>query len=149
MNKNITSTILFVYFDRTNNLINEINKKENRKVLIIYKFDKNVLKEENEIKVYLSDVSGKGKSTKIYKDYEPFINQNYEYVYFPIGDNITRDEILIRLTELKNKHISLHIDLLETNKLDLIRNFLFSFLIMKYYSKKKIFFIMVKKLKLK
>ena len=149
MNKNMTSTILFVNFDKTNNLINEIKKKENHKALIIDKFDKNILRDENEIKVYLSDVSGRGKSTKIYKDFEPFINQNYEYVYFPIGDNITRDEILIRLTELKNKHISLHIDLLETNKLDLIRDFLFSFLIMKYYSKEENIFYYGKEIKIK
>ena len=149
INKDITSSILFVYFDKTNNLINEIKKKENHKVLIIDKLDKNILKDENEIKVYLSDVSGRGKSTKIYKDFEPFINQNYEYFYFPIGDNITRDEILIRLTELKNKNISLHIDLLETNKLDLIRDFLFSFLIMKYYSKDENIFYYGKEIKIK
>ena len=148
-NKDISSTILFVYFDKTNNLINEIKKKENHKVLVIGKFDKNILKDENEIKIYLSDVSGRGKSTKIYKDFEPFINQNYEYVYFPIGDNITRDEILIRLTELKNKQISLHIDLLETNKLDLIRDFLFSFLIMKYYSKEENIFYYGNEIKIK
>ena len=118
-------------------------------MLVIGKFDKNILKDENEIKIYLSDVSGRGKSTKIYKDFEPFINQNYEYVYFPIGDNITRDEILIRLTELKNKQISLHIDLLETNKLDLIRDFLFSFLIMKYYSKEENIFYYGNEIKIK
>ena len=149
MNKDIISTILFVYFDKKNNLINEIKKKENHKVLIFDKFDKNILKDENQIKVYLSDVSGRGKSTKIYKDFEPFINQNYEYLYFLFGDNITRDEILIRLTELKNKHISLHIDLLEKNKLDLIRDFLFSFLIMKYYSKEENIFYYGKEIKIK
>lgn len=42
-----------------------------------------------------------GKSTKILKDFESYIKNNYIYTYFPIWDNITRGEILTRLKELK------------------------------------------------
>lgn len=90
-----------------------------------------------------------GKSTKIQKDFEQYIQKKYKYIYFPIGDNITREEILIRLKELKNEHIALHIDLLETNKSDLIRDFLFTFLITKYYSKKENIFFYGNEIKIK
>lgn len=110
---------------------------------------KKKLKDKNEIQVYFSKESGMGKSTKILKDFESYIKNNYIYTYFPIGDNITRGEILTRLKELKNERIALHIDLLETNKLDLIRDFLFTFLIIKYYSKDENIFYYGEEIKIK
>ena len=116
-------------------------KIEIHKRLIIDKFDEKIkLKDKNNIKIYLSDVSGRGKSMKIYNDFNKELGQNYEYIYFPIGGDITRKDILDRLLkhknegkDLKNKNIGLHIDLNDSNQNELIREFLFSFLITKYY----------------
>ena len=149
-NQNFSSTILFVYSEKNNSLINQIKKKEIHKRLIIDKFDETIkLKDKNNIKIYLSDVSGRGKSMKIYNDFNQELKQNYEYIYFPIGGDITRDEILNRLIDLKNKNVALHIDLLETNKIDLIRDFLFSFLIIKCYSKEENIFYFGDEIKIK
>ena len=149
-NQNFSSTILFIYSDKNNSLINQIKKLEGHKRLIIDNFDENIiLKDNNDIKIYLSDVSGRGKSIKICKDFENWIIQKYQYIYFPIGGDITSDDILNRLNELKNKKVALHIDLLETNKIDLIRDFLFSFLIIKCYSKEENVFYFGKEIKIK
>ena len=148
-NKNIKSMILFIYYDKNNSLINQIKKIENHKILNIDNSNKIKLKDKNEIQVYFSKESGMGKSSKIQKDFESYIKNNYIYIYFPIGDNITREEILIRLKELKKEKIALHIDLLETNKLDLIRDFLFTFLIIKYYSKEEHIFYYGEEIKIK
>ena len=147
--KKISSMILFIYFEKNNSLINQIKNIESHKILNIDCVYKNKLKDKNEIQVYCSKESGMGKSTKIKKDFESYIQNNYIYIYFPIGDNITREEILIRLKELKNENIALHIDLLETNKIDLIRDFLFTFLIIKYYSKEENIFYYGEEIKIK
>ena len=67
------------------------------------------------------------------------INKNYNYYYFPIEGDFTKEDILKRLKEIKitEENIGLHIDILDTNTnelVNIIRDFLFSFLIMKYYS---------------
>ena len=75
---------------------------------------------------------------KIIKNFNNIIiNKDYKYKYFPIGGNIKSEDIIERLQELKNRKIALHIDILESNKITLIRDFLFRFLIMKCYSKEE------------
>ena len=53
------------------------------------------------------------------------------------------------MQELKEKKIALHIDLIETNKIDLIKNFLFSFLITKCYSLQENIFYFGEEIKIK
>ena len=147
INKNIKSFILIVY-SSTNNLINQFKKIGKINLNNIeYKKNDNNLNDLNDIKIYLSDVSGRGKSKKIKNDFKLF--NNYEYFYFPIGGNITRKNIIDRLQELKEKKIALHIDLIETNKIDLIKNFLFSFLITKCYSLQENIFYFGEEIKIK
>ena len=141
--------ILFIHSEKNKSLINQIKKIERQRILSIDSVYNKKLKDKNEIQVYFSKESGMGKSTKILKDFESYIKNNYIYTYFPVGDNITRGEILTRLKERKNERIALHIDLLETNKLDLIRDYLFTFLIIKYYSKDENIFYYGEEIKIK
>ena len=49
------------------------------------------------------------------------------------------------LKELTNKKILLHLDLYDTNQIDLIREFFFSFLILRFYSQNENILFMVMK----
>ena len=62
---------------------------------------------------------------------------NYQYVYFPIGGNFSKKNIISRLKDIKinnNDKIALHLDILDTYEYESIKLFLFSFLILKNYS---------------
>ena len=90
------------------------------------------IKKKN-IKIVYSDASGVGKSTKIKNE---IINSGKTYIYMPIGGEFTREEIINRLLKIefeKEKETAIHIDITETKKKDLMKEFLFSFLINKCY----------------
>ena len=108
------------------------------------------------IKVFSSDVCGLGKTFKIKK----MIKENNEiYYHFPLGGMLTKkiiyEKILKFLQKIKkdskiqeakinkndegdkkkkNKNIAVHLDLIESKETDLINEFLFSFLITKFYT---------------
>jgi hypothetical protein len=131
------------------------NVNENEKSDIIIEIEKlpnhNYFNYENQrfennkfpnVEVYSSDFSGLGKSTLIKNHFEKELsNKDYIYIYFPIGGDFNRSEIIERLLLLSDKKIALHLDLYESDNIELIREFLFSFIILKYYSQKEnIFF---------
>ena len=90
------------------------------------------IKKKN-IKIFHSDASGVGKSTRIKSE---IINSGKNYIYIPIGGEFTREEIINRLLKIefeKDKETAIHIDITETKKKDLMKEFLFSFLINKCY----------------
>ena len=73
------------------------------------------------------------------------INEELQYIYFPLGGNFSEKKTFERLLDLKineNKKILFHLDLGDTNKEDEFNRFLFSFLILKMYSySNKYFFV--------
>jgi len=93
------------------------------------------------IKVIYSDASGVGKSTRIKNE---IINSGKTYIYMPIGGEFTREEIINRLLKIefeKDKETAIHIDITETKKKDLMKEFLFSFLINKCYKESENLFL--------
>jgi hypothetical protein len=76
-----------------------------------------------------------GKSTYIRSEIEE--EKKREYIYFPLGGVFTRKEVLERLKELINlknlNNATLHLDLNDTDQIDLTMEFLFSILITKIY----------------
>ena len=141
----MNSCLLFVYSEdkKKKEVIQEIEKLPEHKY---YSYDKNKINNKYynniNIEIYLSEFSGLGKSTLIKNDFKNYIDKyNYEYTYFPIGDDINRNELINRLLKLSNKKIALHLDLNDLYNIKIIREFLFSFLILKFYSQKEnIFF---------
>ncbi|KAL6632242.1 hypothetical protein U3516DRAFT_808176 [Neocallimastix sp. 'constans'] len=85
---------------------------------------------------YSSDSPGLGKSTKIKSDFENENNSGYEYIYFPLGGDVNKHDIMKRLLKLTGKKVELHIDILEMEdgNIELMKEFLFSFVLLKYYS---------------
>eukprot|EP00833_Pecoramyces_ruminatium_P012803 jgi/Orpsp1_1/1186835/evm.model.d7180000053572.1 len=98
---------------------------------LIYK--NNSFKKFSDIKIYSSEISGLGKSSRIKNDFKVEC-PGYNYVYFPICDNLSKNEIIKRLLKLSGKKIALHLDLSNMNNIEIASEFLFSFLILKYYS---------------
>ena len=111
------------------------------------------------IRVITSDVCGLGKSFKIKK----LIKESKKYYHFPLGGKLTKNEILKKIDNLFKKikkeakkesgdkrgkrnmdkeeeeysifnNIAIHLDLTETKEISLINEFLFSFLITKFYT---------------
>ena len=112
----------------------------------------------NNIKVISSDVCGLGKSFRIKK----MISEEKKiYYHFPLGGKLTKDSIYKKLSKLFEKikknekvqndknikkkdnndedysefnNIAIHLDLIETKETSLVNEFLFSFLITKFYA---------------
>ena len=86
------------------------------------------------VEIINSDKSGVGKSTHIITKIKK-LGKNY--IYFPLGGVFTRKEVLNRLKELNHKeglkNSIIHLDLYDTEKIDLTMEFLFSILITKIY----------------
>ena len=85
------------------------------------------------IEIVQSDKSGVGKSTYIKSKIEEL---NKDYIYFPLGGVFTRKDILRRLKELNKKlknNSIIHLDLYDTDQIDLTMELLFSLLITKIY----------------
>ena len=88
----------------------------------------------NHIQVITSSLAGFGKSTYIKRVIES--QKNNIYVVFPIGGEIKRKFIMRRLKELNfndKKNYGLHLDFSDTNQIEVLEDFLFSFLIQKEY----------------
>ena len=86
-----------------------------------------------------SDICGLGKSTKIKNE---IINNKKKYVYFPLGGNVTKNIIYKTLNNILKKiktnndynDVAIHLDLFENKEHSILNEFLFSFLITKFYS---------------
>ena len=88
------------------------------------------------VQIISSSKAGLGKSHYILKECK---NNNETYIPFPIGGEVKRQTIMRRLKELKIKKdnkskYGLHLDFSDTRQLELFEDFIFSFLIQKFYS---------------
>ena len=95
--KNMKSCLLFIYDDMTTDIINEIKKINGHNILEIYT-EKEVNINDDTIEVFFSNSSGVGKSTLIKDNIE---KNNKKYIYFPVGGEFTREEVIKRLQNLK------------------------------------------------
>ena len=115
IHKNLDSITFRKYFD------SKIEKE----------IDKYLLNETDNISIICSDKSGVGKSTKIEND---ILNNKKNYIYFPLGGEFTRDNIIKRFKNLNiSENSVIHLDLYDTDNIDLMLDFLFSILITKLY----------------
>ena len=140
------SCLLFIYDDMTTNIINEIKKINGHNILEIYT-EKEVNINDKNIEVFYSNASGVGKSTLIKDNIE---KNNKKYIYFPVGGEFTREEVIKRLQNLIiDENSVIHLDLYDTNKVNLMKEFLFSLLITKSYSRGENIFYLGNKIEIK
>ena len=133
----------------TNQANNSLNLSSS--TILNLSFDSSIF---SNIKVISSDVCGLGKSYKIKKMINDKKPKQY-YYHFPLGGNLSKKIIYEKIKNLFDKikkddkirkeenkiksdiicykDIAIHIDLSESKKISLINEFLFSFLITKFY----------------
>ena len=144
--KNMKSCLLFIYDDMSTDIIQEIKKINGHNDLNIPNNDLNKINDDT-IEIIYSDASGVGKST-IIKD--EILKNNKNYIYCPVGGEFTREEVIKRLKNLKiDKNCVIHLDLNDTSKVNLMKEFLFSLLITKWYSRGENIFYLGNKINIK
>ena len=95
------------------------------------------LKELENVKIITSDICGLGKSEKIKKE---IMDNKKQYYHFPLGGILSKSIIYNKLENLMEKiktenykDVAIHLDLTESNDREIINEFLFCFLITKFY----------------
>ena len=163
------------YFGKTqvNSLIiilfDDIGKSDIGKELIKMKFIKKIEEPKmnlniiNDIEIISSSLAGYGKSTYIKTELENEfksefcendVKKNFKYICFPLGGEVKRTIIMKRLLkDLKinneNYYFGVHLDLSETDQIELFQDFLFSFLIQKQYTQNEDIFCYEGKVRIK
>ena len=159
----LNACIVFIYEKKNKelSLVNEIGQYERQDIQLDNdNIEESQMKYKQEIDdsniiVISSDKCGIGKSFEIKKMIE---NKKQEYFYFPLGGILTKKVISEKLfnllekikeknqkknktsTEIKEKNKiknAIHLDLTESEETSLINEFLFSFLITKFYTDKE------------
>ena len=145
--KYMDSCLVFIYDEdnkKITSFLKEINKCDEQK----FEFDsknniidtnkEKILLQLGNIKVITSDICGLGKSGKIKKEIQ---KSSKKCFHFPLGGILSKDIIFKKLENLLRKiqnynykDVAIHLDLTESKEKSIINEFLFSFLITKFYS---------------
>ena len=130
--KKMKSCLMFIYskddlhfIKYIKKLCNKLDNKQKEE-----KIKEGILGGDN-IKIYYSKEVGVGKSTKIKNE-----ASDKNYVYFPLGGDFQKKEVFQRLKKkdlIKVKNVVFHLDLFDTENIELLKEFLFSLLITKIY----------------
>ena len=144
----INSLIIILYYN-TKFFYERIYMKKDIKELDYYEIEeKNYYKYKcKEIEILYSDSPGVGKSTYI----NEYINEKKKKgIYFPIGGKMETKRIVQRLKEANiNNECLLHLQLKNTNEVDLMNEFLFSLLILRYFGRNDEIFYLPKDVEVK
>ena len=129
------NTNTFLILNTSNKNINSSKDFSNENI----KTSRDILNKN--IHVIKSENCGLGKTEKIKKEIKA---KGKKYIHFPVGGNITRDilfkklkTIVDKIEESENndvKNVAIHLDLFDNNEHSILNEFLFSFLITKFYS---------------
>ena len=142
--------IFFLYRNNESKIekyIRKINSCQEIKIKNEKDFLKGAILDIKEVEIIESDSTGVGKSTKIKNDIE---NRKKKYVYFPLGGEFNKFEVINRLKKIPNlTNISIHFDIFDTPKIDLMKEFLFFIFITKSYSLYEDIFYLNKEIEIK
>ena len=141
--KYLNSCIVFIYEENNKNnraFLNQIAKYDIQ-IFEPIKYDNQIkykiLSQFENVKVFCSECCGLGKSFKIKK---LIYYKGKNYFHLLLGGVLTKNIIFNKLENLMNKikikdykNIAVHLDLTETNDISILNEFLFSFLITKFY----------------
>ena len=119
------SCLIFLYTNKSTDIFKSLESVKYRKILPLGRkeFEKQKY-EGNSVEVVFSDKSGVGKTHKI--KYDIFDDDN-KYVHFPLGGVLIKNEIIERLKKLKiDQYSEIHLDICDTNQIQLMQEFLFS-----------------------
>ena len=150
--KEMKSCLVFAYIDKTADIVKYLESMKSNKILEHKDKKKNeeILYDEN-VEIISSDKSGVGKSTQIKLEID---KKKKKYIHFPFGGVFNRKDVINRLKEIKieDKNIKntvIHLDLYDTNQIQLMKDFLYSFLITKLYGNNETLFYLSKEIEIK
>ena len=145
--KRMDSCLIILYTNNSTDIFRSLETIRYIKILSLGENEiKNQKYEGNDVEIITSHRAGEGKSYKIYND----INANNFYKYFPFGGVIEQTKIIERLKGLKlDDHSEIHLDLYDTDQIQLMTEFLFSLLITKLFKYNDNIFYLSKKVKIK
>jgi len=150
--KEMKSCLVFAYSDKTSTIVQYLerikghekleHKNKNKEPKILY---------EEKVQIISSDKSGVGKSTYIKNEVEK--NKKF-YIHFPFGGEFNRKEVISRLKKINIKSENanrtvIHLDLYDSKQTDLMKDFLYSFLITKLYGQNETLFYLSKEVEIK
>ena len=144
----INSCIIIFSSNKTSDIYKNLFGQKYKKILNLKRNLFESLKyEENNIEIIKSDREGVGKSTQIKKEIQ---EKGKNYIYFPVGGVISREEIMNRLKGLNfDENCSLHLDLYNTDQTSLMKELLFSILITRFYGRSEDIFYLSKNIEIK
>ena len=135
------SCLIILCNDKNSDIYKNLNSNKYKKIFnstIVQNLEKIKIDNLDKITIFTSDISGVGKSTKIENEIR---NKSKRYIYFPVGGVFTGKEIMQRLKNLNIvKNTAIHLDLYDTDCIDLMIEFLFWILIGKLYKLNDEFF---------
>ena len=146
--ESMKSCLIILCIDTTSDILKSLDLVKYKKILPVNIDEiKNLQIDESNVEIISSDVSGVGKSTQIKLEIE---KSNRDYIYFPLGGVFNREDIIKRLKDLSiSNNSALHLDLYDTDEIDLMMEFLFSILITKLYGRNEDIFYLPREVEIK
>ena len=153
--KEMKSCLAFVYSDKTGSISQYLESIKGRQRLEHKdkKKDEQILYNEN-VEIISSDKFEVGKSTYIKDQVE---KSGKKYIFFPFGGEYSRKDVINRLKKIDEKiksykkedKLVIHLDLYDSKQTDLMKEFLFSFLITRSYGQNENLFYLSKDVEIK
>ena len=148
--KEMKSCLAFAYSDKTSSIVQYLERIKGRKILEHKDNDnKEEIKYEENVEIISSDKSGVGKSKKIKNN---ILSRGKKYIHFPFGGEFNRKDVINRLKQINikdPKNTAIHLDLYDSKQTDLMKDFLYSFLITKLYGQSETLFYLPKDVEIK
>ena len=151
----IKSCVAFAYSDKTSTIVQYLERIKGKQKLEHKdkKKGEEILYDEN-VEIISSDKSGVGKSTYIKENIK---DSNKNYIHFPFGGEFNRKDVINRLKKIndliynhkKAAQSIVHLDLYDSKQVDLMKDFLYSFLITKLYGQNENLFYLSKDIEIK
>ena len=147
--KKINSCVVFAYSKKGESIVDYLESIPGHRYL--EHKDKKILEEKSydeNVEIIYSDKTGVGKSQFIKSEVE---KKNKKYIYLPFGGEFTRKDIINRLNEIiipEEEKTVIHLDLYDSKQVDLMKDFLYCFLITKLYGQNENLFYLSKKVEI-
>ena len=132
--KKINSCVVFAYSKKGESIVDYLESIPGHRYL--EHKDKKILEEKSydeNVEIIYSEKTGVGKSRFIKSKIE---NKKKKYIYLPFGGEFTRKCIIKRLNEIiipEEEKTVIHLNLYDSKQSDLMKDFLYCFLIPKLY----------------
>ena len=148
------SCLVFAYSDKTATIVQYLERIKGKQKLEHKDKTKDMeFTYEENVEIISSDKSGVGKSTHIKEQVK---KEGKKYIHFPFGGEFSRKDVIKRLKDIdieisliKNVKPVIHLDLYDSKQIDLMKDFLYSFLITKLYGQNENLFYLSKDIEIK